>query len=135
MLKVPSKSFWIGTYVFQIRFGPLPSSDCGCSTEHWGCSGTSKEIEGPSQGGGHRGQNLPLRPGGPSGEETTKRYSVVCSAEAYHGKGISSLNRSRLRVSIASNAATNLRGPLGLRRMNLEAVGPSCGLLMPPTGP
>ena len=71
----------------------------------------------------------------PSCEETTKRYPVVCTAEAYHGKGISSLYRSRLRISIASDAATNLRRPLGLRRMNLEAVGPSCGLLMPPTGP
>ena len=76
-----------------------------------------------------------LLPVGPSGEETTKRYPVVCTAEAYQGKGVSSLNQSRLRVSIASDAATNLRGPLGLRRMNLEAVGPSCGLFMPPTGP
>ena len=36
------------------------------------------------------------------------------TAEAYHTKEISSLKRSRLRVSIASDAATNLRGPLGL---------------------
>ena len=90
--------------------------------------------QGRSQGGGHRGQSLPLRPVGPSGEETTKRYPVVCTPEAYHGKIISSLKRSRLRISNASDAATNLRGPLGLRRLNLEAVGPSCGLLTPPTG-
>ena len=64
-----------------------------------------------------------------------KRYPVVCTAEVYHGKGISSRKRARLRISIASDVAKNLRGPLGLRRLNLEAVGPSCGLLMPPTGP
>ena len=29
-------------YEFHIRFGPLPSQYCGCSTEHWGCSGTPK---------------------------------------------------------------------------------------------
>ena len=56
-------------------------------------------------------------------------------AEANHGKGNSSLKRSRLRISIASDAATNLRGPLSLRGLNLEAVGPSCGLSMPLTGP
>ena len=37
----------------------------------------------------------------------TKWYPVVCTAEAYHGKGISSLKRSRLRISIAM--ATQLR--------------------------
>ena len=68
----------------------------------------------------------PLLPVGPSSEETTKRYPVVCTPEAYHGKGISSLKRSRLRISNASDAATNLRGPLGLRKLNLEAVGPPC---------
>ena len=48
--------------------------------------------------------------------------------------GISSLERYRLKISIANDAATNLRGPLGLRRLDLEAVGPSRGLLMPPMG-
>ena len=67
--------------------------------------------------------------------QTTKRYPEVCMTEAYQGKGISSLKRSLLRISIASDAATNLCGPLGLRRLNLEALGPSCGFLMLPTGP
>ena len=30
---------------FHIRFGPLPSQHCGCSTEHWGCSGTPKRYK------------------------------------------------------------------------------------------
>ena len=63
------------------------------------------------------------------------RYPVVCMAETNHGKGNSSLKRSRLRISIASDAATNLRGPLSLRGLNLEAVGPSRGLLMPLMAP
>ena len=59
----------------------------------------------------------------------------MCTAEAYHGKGISSLKRSRLRLSIVNDTTLNLRGPLGLRRLNLKAVGPSTGRFMPPTGP
>ena len=31
-------------YIFHIIFGPLASQHCGCSTEHWGCSDTPKEI-------------------------------------------------------------------------------------------
>ena len=73
---------------------------------------------------GPSGQWAPILPVGPSGERTTKRYPVVGTAKAYHGKGISSLKRSRLRKSIASDAATKLREPLGLRRLNLETVGP-----------
>ena len=64
-----------------------------------------------------------------------RRQTVECTVEAYHGKGISSLKRSWLRISIASDATMNMNEPLGLRRLILEAVSPSCGLFMPPTGP